>query len=470
MTLVRKVILTFIVSLLWVSQLAAQTGSISGRVTDAATLAAVAGAGVGIEGTQRGTGTGPDGAFVLSNVPVGTHLVTVRFIGYAPVTQLVTVNPGQTTTVEFSLQRQAVVMDEIVVTGYGAQRRAAITGSVVSVNADEANVGVITNANDLIQGRVAGVSITQNHGEPGAGQQIRIRGSTSISASNDPLYVIDGVVVQNLRTEAIGIGIGAGVGGEDCASCAALPRNPLNLINPNDIQSITVLKDAAAAAIYGTRGANGVILIETKQGQRGRATFEYDGYVSIAAPARRLDVLNGDEYRQFVGEQFPAGVAALGSANTDWEREVTRSAVTHNHNLAFSGGSAATQYRASFSYMNQEGVALSSGLERFNGRLNGTQYAWDDRLQVRLNLTASHIRQAVPGRSCSFCSRPALKNKTPPSASFESRKRFALKKTINGRNSHRLMDSRLISRFPLITPCSTSFGRMRPSTSRPPRF
>ena len=144
MTLVRKVVLTFIVSLLWAGQLAAQTGSISGRVTDVTTTGAVASAGVVIEGTQYRTATGPDGAFVLNAVPVGTHLVTVRFIGYAPVTQQVTVNPGQTTTVEFSLQRQAVVMDEIVVTGYGSQRRAAITGSLTSINADQANVGVIT--------------------------------------------------------------------------------------------------------------------------------------------------------------------------------------------------------------------------------------------------------------------------------------------------------------------------------------
>ena len=322
MALSRKVILTFIVSLLWAGQLAAQTGSISGRVTDAATFGVVAGAGVVIEGTQRGTTTGPDGAFVLNAVPAGTHLVTARFIGYAPLTQQVTVRPGQTTTVEFSLQRLAVVMDEIVVTGYGAQRRAAITGSVTSINADEANVGVITNANDLIQGRVAGVQITRNNGEPGAGVQIRIRGGTSISASNEPLYVIDGVVIQNLATEASGIGIGGGAGDVNSFSQAALPRNPLNLINPSDIESITILKDAAAAAIYGTRGANGVILIETKQGKRGQSTFEYDAYVSVAAAARTLDVLDGAQYRQFVWQQFGEGHMpawagqASGSAHT----------------------------------------------------------------------------------------------------------------------------------------------------------
>ena len=388
MTLVRKVILTSIVSLLWVGQLAAQTGSISGRVADAATLGAAAGAGVVIDGTQRGTTTGPDGAFVLSNVPAGTHFVTARFIGYAPLTLQVTVNPGQTATVEFSLQRQAVVLNEIVVTGYGAQRRVAITGSIASVNTDEANVGVISNVDELIRGRVAGVNITQNGGGPGSGVQIRIRGGTSISASNDPLYVIDGVAIQNLATEAGGIGLG----GEP-----SLARNPLNLINPNDIESITILKDAAASAIYGARAANGVILIETKHGQRDRSTFEYDSYVSVSSRARSLDLLTAAQFRDFIGQEVAAGnllqasLDQLGQANTDWEREVTRSAITHNHNVAFSGGTQSSQYRASFNYMNQEGLARSSALERFQGRLNGTQYAWNDRLRLRVNLTASHI-------------------------------------------------------------------------------
>jgi iron complex outermembrane receptor protein len=390
MAMSRKVLSVFLVSLLSAGPLAAQTqtGNISGRVADATTADVVVGASVLLEGTRRATNTGSDGTFLLTDVPAGTHFVTARLIGYGPQTQEVTVRAGQTTTVEFVLPRQAVVMDEIVVTGYGSQRRAAITGSVATVNADQANVGVTTNADDLIKGRVAGVNITQNSGEPGAAVQIRIRGGTSINASNDPLYVIDGVAIQNLSTEAGGIGIGGD---------PPLDRNPLNLLNPSDIQSITVLKDAAAAAIYGARGANGVILIETKQGQRDRTTFEYDGYVSVANRANSLDVLNGDQYRQFVEQQVSLGnlsaerLAALGSANNDWQKAVTRTAVSHNHNLVFSGGTEATQYRASLNYMNQKGVAISDGLERFQARLNGTHYAWDDRLQLRVNLTASHV-------------------------------------------------------------------------------
>jgi iron complex outermembrane receptor protein len=393
MAIARKLVLTVLVGLFGSSQLAAQgqTGTISGSVSDGATQEVLVGAIVEIGGTPRGTTTGTDGSFLLTDVPAGNYFVTARLLGYAPLTEEVTVPAGQMVTVEFSLVRQAVVMDAFVVTGYGTQRRAAITGSIATVEADQANVGVITNANELLQGRVAGVQMTQNHGEPGAGQQIRIRGATSISASNMPLYVIDGVVVDNRPTEAAGIGIGGGAGDVDTRSSAALPRSPLNLINPADIESITVLKDAAAAAIYGTRGANGVILIETKQGQRGRTTFEYDGYVSMANAAQTLDLLSGDEFRQFVTEFVPANVPALGPESTDWQRELTRTAVTQNHNLAFSGGTESTQYRASLNYMDQEGVVRSSAFERWQGRLNATHYAWEDRLQLRLNLTASHI-------------------------------------------------------------------------------
>ena len=162
----------------------------------------------------------------------------------------------------FTLQQQVVNLEEVVTTGYGTQRRLAITGSVATIDANTANVGVVTNLDQMIQGRAAGVNMTQNSGEPGAGAQIRIRGGTSISASNEPLYVIDGVPINNVETEGQGIGIGG---------TPPLPRNPLNLLNPLDIASVSILKDAAATAIYGARAANGVVLIETKRGSTGRA-------------------------------------------------------------------------------------------------------------------------------------------------------------------------------------------------------
>jgi iron complex outermembrane receptor protein len=389
MSTVRHLFPALIGSLLCSGALAAQnTGSITGRVVDGTTMAPISGANVLIQGTQFGTLTGPDGGFILSGVPAGTHQVTAGLIGYASAQRSVTVTAAGSANVQFALEPQAVLLDELVATGYGTTRRLAITGSVASVDADDANVGVISNANEMIQGRVAGVSIIQNSGEPGAGAQIRIRGGTSISASNEPLYVIDGVAVANVETEAAGIGIGG---------TPPLPRSPLNLLNPADIESITILKDASAAAIYGSRGANGVILIETKRGAIGGVAVSYDGYAAMATPASTLDVLDGAEYRAFIQEQVTAGnlpadrLTGLGQANTDWEAELTRSAMTHNHNLSFTGGTEATRYRASMNYMNQKGVVLSNGFERIQGRLNGTHSGWSDRLRLGLNLTASHI-------------------------------------------------------------------------------
>ncbi len=372
--------------LLWAAQLSAQnpTGTVTGRVVDAATQRPLAGANVVVQGTQRAAVTRADGNFTIGGVPAGTHRVQASQIGYGSQQQSVTVTGGGTATVQFALAAEAVMLDELVAVGYGTQRREAVTGSVATVSAEEANVGVVTNPTEMIQGRVAGVNVTLNSGEPGAGTQLRIRGGTSISASNEPLYVIDGVPIQNVATEPGGAGVpGAG---------ASLPRNPLNLINPNDIESISVLKDAAATAIYGSRGANGVILIQTKRGERGRVAVEYDGYTAFAEPARRLGFLTGEEYRQFRQRTTPDAVASLGTANTDWEREITRSALTHNHNVSFSGGSEQTQYRASLNYMDQEGVVISSGLERLQGRLNAEHLTFGDRLRLGLNLTASQVR------------------------------------------------------------------------------
>jgi TonB-dependent starch-binding outer membrane protein SusC len=241
------------------------TGTVTGRVLDETSLRPLSGANVVLEGTQRGTLTRADGTFILPALPPGTHTLRASLIGYGSQAQEVTVTAGTSANVEFRLAQQAVALEEVVATGYGVQRREAITGSVAAINAEQANVGVVSNANDMIQGRAAGVDIVQNSGEPGAGVQIRIRGGTSISASNEPLYVIDGVPVENTNVEPGGIGL---------RSAAALPRSPLNLLNPADIQSITILKDASATAIYGSRAANGVVLIQTKQGGAGRVGLE----------------------------------------------------------------------------------------------------------------------------------------------------------------------------------------------------
>ena len=230
------------------------TGSVSGRVVDSTTQQPVANAQVQVVGTQVGGLTRLDGRYFLTGVAAGAQRVRVTRIGFGAQESAVTVTAGGTATADFTLAAVAATLSEVVVTGYGSQRREAITGSVAQVNADEANKGVVTNPNQLVQGRVSGVQMVTNNGEPGGGVQIRVRGGTSISASNDPLYVVDGVPLQNEQTVANGPSMGFD---------AALPRSPLNTINPSDIESITVLKDASATAIYGSRGANGVILIQT---------------------------------------------------------------------------------------------------------------------------------------------------------------------------------------------------------------
>jgi iron complex outermembrane receptor protein len=388
----RHVIPAFLSALLCTlpTSLAAQepTGSITGQVVDALTQQGLPGVSVRIEGTRREAVTRNDGGFVLSEVPVGTHRLRAVRIGYAPLAQDITVTAGAAATAQFALPPQAALIDAVVVTGYGTQRREAITGSVATVDVGAADVGVLANVNNMIQGRVAGLNITTNNGEPGAGAQIRIRGGTSINASNEPLYVIDGVPIQNVATEPVGISLG-----DD-----PLPRSPMNLLNPSDIASITVLMDAAASAIYGSRAANGVILIETKRhGTAGGSTVEYDAYVAAATPARRLDVLNGNEYRAFVTAEVAAGrlpgtiLANLGTANTNWQDAVTRTAYTQNHNFAFTGGTDATQYRASLNLMEQKGVVLDNGFQRIQGRLNARHRALDDKLRLTLNVTGSHV-------------------------------------------------------------------------------
>ena len=365
------------------------TGTISGRVIDGPTQQPLASVSVVIEGTQRGALSRTDGNYTLTNVPAGTHQLRTTRIGYTSATAQVTVTAGATATMNFELTPTTVTLEEVVSVGYGTQRREAVTGSVSTVDADAANVGVVANVNQLLQSRVAGVQTIQNSGEPGGGVQVRIRGGTSISASNEPLYVVDGVPLSNDETTPGAAGVGS--------INPQLARNPLNSINPGDIESISVLKDASATAIYGSRGANGVVLITTKRGLAGAGNMEYDGYVAASQATRELDFLTGDQYRQFVGAQVDAGELpqsaedALGSANTDWERELMQTGFATNHNVAFSGGTAATQYRASLNYFDQQGVVLSSGLTRYQGRLNATHSALDSRLQLALNLMAARV-------------------------------------------------------------------------------
>jgi TonB-dependent starch-binding outer membrane protein SusC len=363
------------------------TGSITGRVVDSTSQQPIANVSVVIDGTGRGTVTRSDGGFLLAAIPAGSYRVRAARIGFVAQTREVMVTAGAPSTVQFRLVAAATTLTELVVTGYGSQRREAITGSVATVNADEANVGQVTAPTQMLQGRVAGVNIVQNNGGPGAGVQVRIRGGTSISASNEPLYVIDGVPINNAAVEPTSLG-----------QNNSLPRNPLSLINPSDIETITVLKDASATAIYGSRGANGVVQITTRRGREGRPELTYDMYTGWSSPSRTLDVLDGDEYRAFVqgevagGRLAPTRLTALDSANTDWEQALVRTAGTQSHNLGFSGGAASTQYRGSLGLFDQRGVVLSSGLQRLSGRINASQRAMDNRLRIGVNMNASQVK------------------------------------------------------------------------------
>ncbi|MEP6730881.1 MAG: SusC/RagA family TonB-linked outer membrane protein [bacterium] len=390
MAVTRCALAAVLGSLLLAAPLTAQTatGIVTGRVLDSASRQPLSAVSVRIVGTANGALSRNDGSFTIAVVGAGPQKVRASRIGFGAQTRDINVTAGGTTNVDLVLAPQAAVLSDIVVTGYGTQRRESITGSVATVNAEEANVGVVTNAQQMLQGRVAGIQITTNNGEPGSGSQVRIRGGTSIQASNDPLYVVDGVPLQNE----------AGVAGAMTPGVnAALNRNPLNAINPNDIESMTVLKDASATAIYGSRGANGVVLIQTKRGSRGNSSMDYDTYVAAASPARHLDFLTGDQYRTFVTEQIglkklPASQAALnGTANTDWERALEHTGVSSSHNVAFSGGSQITHYRASLNYFDQNGVIIENGLKRYQGRLNAQHAALDGRVNLDLNLTASRV-------------------------------------------------------------------------------
>jgi iron complex outermembrane receptor protein len=313
----RGFFLGALVAALWVSPRAveAQTGTIRGKVTNEVSGLPLAGAAVWF-GTRIAQ-TRPDGQYMLTGVPAGTGTLRARLIGYASAARTVTVVSGQTLDVDLTLAASAVNLSEIVVTGYGEQRAGNITGAVTQVAEADFNTGRIVSPELLIQAKVPGVQVVDNN-EPGGGISLRVRGPTSINASSEPLYVIDGVP------------IGGGAGGGLSAG-----RNPLNFLNPSDIASITVLRDASAAAIYGANAANGVVLITTKAGKRG-TSFEYTGSMSSSWVTRTPNMLNAEQFKAAVTTYAPTKVVQLQNANTNWFDQVTRTSFGQDHNLAAS--------------------------------------------------------------------------------------------------------------------------------------
>ena len=355
----------------------AQTGTIRGRVTQDVSGQPLSG--VTITYGSKSTQSRADGQYLLSGAPAGTDTLRARLIGFAPTGRLLTVGTGQTVEANLALPASAVSLSEIVVTGYGEQRAGNITGAVTQVAAADFNTGRIVSPEELIRSKVPGVQVVDNN-EPGGGLSLRIRGPTSINASSEPLFVIDGVPV------------GTGAGGGLSAG-----RNPLNFLNPADIETITVLRDASAAAIYGANAANGVVLIVTKNGKQG-TQFEYTGSMSSSWVTRLPNMLNAAQFRAAVQTYAPQNVAQLGTANTDWFSQVDRTAFGQEHNMAVSGATDRSNWRLSGGFLNQDGIIRGTTTERISLGLNLQQRLLKDRLDVRASLKGSRARDLfTPG-------------------------------------------------------------------------
>lgn len=357
----------------------AQT-TVNGTITDAESGDGLIGASVLVTGTSTGTVTDFDGNFSLS-VPANAESLTLSYTGYAE--QTVPLVAGQTT---YNVQMASgELLDEVVVVGYGSVKKNDLTGAVVVLTTEDFNKGVITSPEELIQGRAAGVQVTQTSGEPGAGVNFRIRGTSSVRANNNPLFVVDGVPLSGENTSADGNL--SGLGGTSA-------RNPLNFLNPNDIASINVLKDASATAIYGSRGANGVVIITTKSGAGSSGSLDYDFNLGFAGISKRYDLLGADEFLDAYTSFNGAAAAAQldGGTETDWQDELFRTGMTQSHSLSYGGGDQTGSYRFSASYLDQEGIVEDSGLKRLSARFNGSKKFINDRLTIGTQVTVSDIR------------------------------------------------------------------------------
>lgn len=350
-----------------------QMKTLKGTVTDAKGEPII-GANIKVEGTNIGTITNMDGQFTL-NVPENA-ILQISYIGF--INQNIKVGTDKSITVQ--LQEDSQSLDEVVVVGYGTMKKSDLTGSVSSLTSDNFKTGTDLTPQQLMQGSFSGVNISQNSGKPGGSNTIRVRGGTSITASNDPLYVIDGVPIST----------SAGVNQSNISTSTTdffdqEPVNPLANINPGDIESINILKDASATAIYGSRGANGVIMITTKKGKQGVRQLDYSFNLGISTVAKKLDVLTGDEYRSTVSD---LGLTLDDKGmNTDWQDIIFRTAISQNHHLSFMSGSEHTNYRASVGYSNQNGILKGSGMKSANGRVNINHKALNDKLKLDMNLS-----------------------------------------------------------------------------------
>jgi len=367
----------------------AQSKTVTGKVTDSKDGSPMVGASVVAKGTQIGTQTGADGSYKLTIPSTVTKLV-ISSVGYG------TIEVDANGTANARLVSAADALSDVVVIGYGSRKSKDVTGSVAKVSEKEFNKGQISSPDQLLQGRTAGVLVTPASGEPGAAATINIRGTGSISGSQEPLYVIDGVPLIQGGT----LGSASGVEGSTTA------KNPLIFLNPADIESMTILKDASAAAIYGSRGANGVILITTKQGRGGKkGVFNFGATTSMANTARRYDLMNAQDFLLNAKQANIDGGAdpiAAGDAvklidngsSTDWQDQIFRQAISQNYNLSWGYSNKGTTVRLSGSYDDQQGIVRNSGLKRLTGRANIGQKLLNDKLKLEANVTYSNTKNA----------------------------------------------------------------------------
>ncbi len=346
---------------------------ITGQVLDADGDIPIPGVTVSVKGTTNGTITDLEGKYKITAKP-GDFLV-FSYIGYE--TQEIAV--GNNTVINIKMKESDIGLEEVVVIGYGTVKKVDATGSVTAVSSDDFNQGNITSPQELLVGKASGVVVTAPTGQPGAGSTIRIRGGSSLRASNEPLIVIDGVPVDN-----------SGIGGM---------ANPLASINPNDIETFTVLKDASAAAIYGSRASNGVIIITTKKGKKGKLRAAYNGNFSLGVPVKYMDVFSGDEFRSLVYDRVTnhglnaEALNALGSANTDWQKEIYQNAFSQDHNASVSGAfNDLVPYRISLGYTNQNGILKYTNMQRSTFDVSVNPKLLDDALEMDINAKGSYIQ------------------------------------------------------------------------------
>lgn len=358
MTRIFKKTFSVVLFLTFTLNVFGQSGTLTGLVRNAETGETLPGASIIISGTTIGTVSDIEGRYTLS-VPSGTVTLEAAFVGFTSVSRTLNIAAGSVLTQDFSLQPEVAFLDEIVVIGYGVMRRSDLTGSVAHIRAEEMNRGVLFDPIQGLQGKAPGVMISRRGGDPNAGFSVKIRGASSLSTSTSPLFVVDGV-----------------------------PGVDPTTINMDDVESFNVLKDASAAAIYGSRGANGVIIITTRRGTKGaEPTVEFSSFVSADFVANRLDLLSADQIRTF--SQQSGRTFIDGGANTDWQDELYRMGSSRNYNIAFAGGGENMSYRASVGHNMFDGVIRGSSKGRTVARLNLDQRALNDRLVVSAGLSGT---------------------------------------------------------------------------------